>query len=344
MNLTIWDQTDAFAQLEAPWKALFDACPDAPVFLSWEWTSTWWAHFQLDRQPHIVTLGEGDEILGIAPLMVDLSGTPTVRFIGSTETTDYADLLATPQHQGQAADALLDCLREAGEKVAVMLEPIPEESVLLQNVGAPGREFAEARKVEPCPAVVLPDTWEGYLSSLSRTDRHELRRKMRRAESSGELNLRVFLDPGGLSVALPRFYQLHRSSGDVRKAQFLEPRIQAFFSDAIGALAARGWVRLAMLSLNDVEIASVLSFDRGSAVALYNSGYDVQFRAISPGIVVIALELKGAIERGRSTYDFLRGDEPYKYDFGAQNRFVWSLELGTGKSAMPHHGGAESHE
>ena len=130
------------------------------------------------------------------------------------------------------------------------------------------------------------------------------------------------------SCRLRFFYRLHQSSGDPRKAQFLEPHIREFFTDVSTALAQRSWLRLATLKLDDVIIAAVLAFDRGSTVSLYNSGFDPEYRFASPGIELIALELKSAIERGRTYYDFMRGDEAYKYDFGAHDRFVWRLSLG----------------
>jgi CelD/BcsL family acetyltransferase involved in cellulose biosynthesis len=52
-------------------------------------------------------------------------------------------------------------------------------------------------------------------------------------------------------------------------------------------------------------------------VALYNSGFDPDARAMSPGVVLIARTIEDAITRGFRRYDFLRGEEPYKYGFGA---------------------------
>lgn len=332
MNLTIWDQPDALAQLGTQWKSLYDRCPEAPIFLSWEWITTWWDHFKDGNQLHVVALSDDGQIFAIAPLMACGQGAQTLSFIGSEETTDYADVLATDVDRQRAAETVSTYLKEAGLRRPIVLEPVPEESPLLQTLGGPNLPDV-AQPVQPCPTVALADTWDGYLATLSKKDRHELRRKMRRAESAGHLVSDVVVDPEGLEQRLPVFYQLHQSSGDPRKAQFLEPHIQAFFTDAATTLAQRGWVRLAFLALDGRDVASVLSFDRGSTVALYNSGYDLEFRPISPGIVVIALELKAAIERGRKIYDFLRGDEPYKYDFGAVDRFVWRLTLGAPESA-----------
>lgn len=328
MNLTLWDQPDALDRLRAPWSALFDRCPDAPIFLSWEWASTWWAHFQDGRRPHILTIEEGNTVLAVVPLMSSPDGS-RLAFLGNGQTTDYADLLVTGAEQRQAVAALMGYLKDAvANGSAAILEPIPAESALLDGASDGAGPIINLHRLETCPTVSLPDTWEGYLARLSRTDRHELRRKMRRAESAGQLVCNVAVDPQQVLDSLPSFFRLHQSSADPRKAQFLELPLQHFFTEVSVALAGRGWLRLSTLQLDGADIASVLSFDRESTVALYNSGFDPQYRPISPGLIIIAHELQSAIERGRRTYDFLRGDEPYKYDFGAEDRFVWRMCLG----------------
>lgn len=326
MDLRVWDGADVFTELGDAWRELFDACPEAPIFLSWEWLSTWWRHFHDGRAPNVVTLADNGQIFAIAALMRD-EARGRLAFMARGETTDYADILTAPSHQEAAAAQLLDHLsvqREQG--VSTCLEPVAEDSALLGLSRARADQFT-ADAIEPCPLVTLPGSWEDYLAQLSKKDRHELRRKLRRAETAGDLTHQVATRPDELPPALQNFYRLHQSSSDPRKAQFLEPHLQTFFSDVAHALAQRGWLRLATLKLDGAAIASVLAFARGSTVALYNSGLDPDYRWLSPGIAIIAYELQAAIAAGCTTYDFLRGDEPYKYDFGAHDRFVWSLKL-----------------
>ena len=97
MELAVSSSPEALAQLRGPWQQLFDACPQAPVFLSWEWLSRWWTHFGGEQQLHVVTLQDDGQLVALAPLMVREPETnPQLRFIGREETTDYADLLALP--------------------------------------------------------------------------------------------------------------------------------------------------------------------------------------------------------------------------------------------------------
>jgi CelD/BcsL family acetyltransferase involved in cellulose biosynthesis len=327
LELKVWDQPDALAQLRQPWQELFDKCPDASIFLSWEWIFTWWSHFHDGAAPHIVTIDDGDGLVGLAPLMKHADNGSNLCFMQRDETTDYADVLALPTSRAKSAQLVVDHLEaECQSGGAVVLEPLPEDSPVLDLVrGGPNPRL---QAIQPCPTVTLANSWDEYLGGLRKKDRHELRRKIRRAETAGNLQCTVATTAEALDVALKDFYRLHQSSSDPKKAQFLEPHLQAFFSEAAHTLARRGWLRLSVLHLDGVAIASLLSFDRGTTVSLYNSGLDPEFRWLSPGIIIIAEEIQSAIAAGRVTYDFLRGDEPYKYDFGAHDRFVWRVTLG----------------
>jgi CelD/BcsL family acetyltransferase involved in cellulose biosynthesis len=60
-------------------------------------------------------------------------------------------------------------------------------------------------------------------------------------------------------------------------------------------------------------------FGYGDRMMLYNSGLDAAtFSYLSPGIVLLTYSIQDAIRRGFRYYDFLRGDETYKYRMGAE--------------------------
>ena len=102
--------------------------------------------------------------------------------------------------------------------------------------------------------------------------------------------------------------------------------MQAFFFEAAGALQAQGWLQLAFVEMNGQKAAALLNFDYSDSILVYNSGYDpARFRHLSPGIIVTARSIELAVTLGRAHYDFLRGDEVYKYRFGAQDTQVRRL-------------------
>jgi CelD/BcsL family acetyltransferase involved in cellulose biosynthesis len=57
--------------------------------------------------------------------------------------------------------------------------------------------------------------------------------------------------------------------------------------------------------------------DDGHTVYYYNAGVEPDARELSPGVVMVASYIQRAIELGRTRLDFMRGNEPYKYEWGA---------------------------
>ena len=92
--------------------------------------------------------------------------------------------------------------------------------------------------------------------------------------------------------------------------------------------AQAGWLKLFFIEVNGIEAAAMLCFDYNNEFLLYNSGYDPeQFANLSPGNVLTAYTIQEAIRLGRIRYDFLRGDEDYKFRFGAQPEPVYDLSI-----------------
>ena len=99
-----------------------------------------------------------------------------------------------------------------------------------------------------------------------------------------------------------------------------------FFYDVAQVLQDQGWLQLVFVEMDGEKAASLLNFDYGGSILVYNSGYDpARFYHLSPGIIVTARSIEHAIALGREKFDFLRGDEVYKYRFGAQDTEVRRL-------------------
>jgi len=99
----------------------------------------------------------------------------------------------------------------------------------------------------------------------------------------------------------------------------------AFFKELIDAFDRNGWLRLRALYSDGKPVSIILAFALKGRVFLYNMGFDPAYRHISPGIMAVALDIHSAISEGYEYYDFLRGDEDYKYRFGARERHTVRL-------------------
>jgi CelD/BcsL family acetyltransferase involved in cellulose biosynthesis len=168
-------------------------------------------------------------------------------------------------------------------------------------------------------------TLDDYLATLGKKERHEIRRKVRRAEAAGEVLLTASPDP---LADLPAFIDLHQKRWG---AEGLFPdteggaQSRVFFRRLFELLGADGPLRLAFLTVGGRRIAACVSFETDDAVLYYNAGVDPDARELSPGVVMVERLVRRALERGARRLDFLRGDEPYKYEWGAVNETIQRL-------------------
>jgi CelD/BcsL family acetyltransferase involved in cellulose biosynthesis len=109
------------------------------------------------------------------------------------------------------------------------------------------------------------------------------------------------------------------------KAKFLTPAMRKQMHAIVQAAYKAGWLQLAFIEVNGKKAAGYLNFDYMNHIWVYNSGLDFRFGELSPGWVLLGNLLEWANEHQRKYFDFMRGDEEYKYRFGAVDRRVMRL-------------------
>ena len=312
---------------EKRWNGLLDRSKLPSVFLSWQWQTQWAQAFARDRRLHLLSVtDEEGGLTGLLPLYEEQPA--TLRFLGGVDVSDYLDVIVAAGREEEVWHALLQ--HRATESVEWDLHAIRATSLTPSLVPAlaPAYGLQVSTTVEErCPVLPLPETWDDYLARLSAKDRHELRRKMRKLERElPGATVRSHHGHEGWDEALSRFLRLHRLS-KVGKARFMDERMERFFRDATGALAAAGWARLWFLECAGAAVASFLCLEYAGTVGLYNSGFDPAHAGLAPGIVLLAHVIRDAIDRGIPTFDFLRGEEPYKQGFGPIPEDLYNVRI-----------------
>lgn len=330
MHIEVRRDTRSLEELEAPWRELWSQTTSPVIFLHPLWARSWWSHYGQTMELYVVLVWEeGGRLAGLAPLCRSKRDPGALGWIGGTELSDTLDFLIRSGLEAQVMAAferaLLGLLDSVGE---LDLHCVPEGSSTLEEVNDMLGSGWDVRidLEESSPWVPLPGSWEQFLQRLSGHHRHEIRRKMGKAQRDLEAQFRV-VEPGdGWSQAMENFFRLHRLS-QPQKAAFMDERREAFFGEVAELFQKEAMVRLSELRIQEGPIASALSFVHGRTWALYNSGFDPRYRHYSPGIVHVAHTIQRAIAEGLSVYDFLRGREIYKYDFGAKDRHLFRLRL-----------------
>jgi CelD/BcsL family acetyltransferase involved in cellulose biosynthesis len=257
-------------------------------------------------------------------------------FFGASYHADYATILADPDRLADVSPAVAAYFAspESGDWDAVDLRRLrcgdPAADTLAAAFG--GLEIANGWRLnlereDVCPVVTLPlgGDIDDYLATLGKKERHEIRRKVRRAEAAGEVVLAGADDP---LAELESFIELHQKRWGE----------QGLFKDSPGGEQSRvlfrrlfelfgtgGPLHLCFLSIGGRRVAAGIHFDTADGVLYYNAGVDPVARDLSPGVVMIYSYVKVALASGKRRMDFLRGDEPYKYEWGAVDEPIQRL-------------------
>ncbi len=330
MKLDIWTTDDVFTTLADRWNTILQRSHSNLIFLTVEWLQTWWEAYHPGDLYVLVGRTDEGEVVGIAPWFIrSCEGQPIIHTIGCVDVTDYLDVIVTPAYTHAFLMALADHLASPEAYCSTLqLCNIPAGSPLLDHWPALLKErgfTAEVSLQEVCPIIRLPDSWDAYLEQLNKKQRHELRRKMRRA---GEQTDWYIVGPQhDLMAETEVFLRLMAASSPEKAAFLADIRNLTFFRMIIPRLYAAGWLQLCFLTVDGNPAASYLNFDYNNRVLVYNSGQDVErYGAYSAGIVLLAYCIRHAINGGREVFDFLRGDESYKYQMGGQDTQVFQLK------------------
>ncbi|HZW35952.1 MAG TPA: GNAT family N-acetyltransferase [Candidatus Deferrimicrobiaceae bacterium] len=251
--------------------------------------------------------------------------------LGGEEVSDSLDAVVAAGLEGAFWSDVLgsprEMLAEGPIRMPNLVEGAPSLSVLPGICRERGVAFA-VEETDRSPFIPLPESFENYIERLGKKERHELRRKLRRAgESDPRLSFRVTGTAEELTRDFPSFLELHRGSHP-EKERFMDDRMAAFFREVAEGFLSAGLLRLAFLRGAEGDIASAFQIEHDGALLLYNSGFDSAAGArLSPGMVLLARCIEDAIRTGFQEYDFLRGRERYKYDLGGRDRIVYRAVL-----------------
>ncbi len=336
MEFTLHRAFQDIEPLASEWNRLLAESAANVPFLRYEYLSTWWATRGGGEWPDtaelaIVTAEQDGRLAGIAPLFFanNLEGEPSLLLLGSIEISDYLDLIVRPADFQPFVSGLFDFLAAASFAWKTLdwhnlLETSPSLPVLQAEAGRRAWTFS-VEQTYHAPSIPLTGDFETYLAGIDKKQRHEIRRKMRRAEELGGVRWYIVEDESTLDAEMDAFLDL--MAADPEKAAFLTGVMRSQMRRAVHAAFKAGWLQLAFLTVHGKKAAGYLDFDYQNRIWVYNSGLDRSFMEYSPGWVLLGYLLKWANDNKRNEFDFMRGNEDYKYRFGGVDKFVLRVKI-----------------
>ena len=366
MRFEVYDDTSVFTTFSADiWNELLQRSVTNTIFLTHEWQSNWWKVYK-PGDLRVFVIWDEDELVGIVPMYLetqiievevqpekdpdaddgDADEAPplemiiekreerVLRFVGGEDVSDYLDFIIDYQRAEPILRFILEMFVEQQENFdRLLMNNIPASSPSLAFFRSVRQSFFELTLTEQdvAPFFKVPESWDTYLEGINKKQRQEIKRKLRRVEGGDEEVVWYVVDNShDLKNEVDDFLELMTKS-DANKQQFLKNKRHAKWFKTIAPIAYKqGWLELMFLTVDGEKAAGYLNFVYGNNTLVYNSGFDFdQYGYLGAGIVLLSYSVQHAIESKRQRYDFLCGDEEYKYRMGGKDMQVLEVTLRT---------------
>lgn len=289
--------------------------PQATPFQSPAWLLPWWRHFSPGTLLSVAVRDRG-KLVALAPFYLEEGALGRRLLPLGISLSDFLDVLVDPDVP-EAGAALVQAYaaRAAGWDSWDMEELAPAAAAL--SLPCPGGWRDETARQSPCPLIDLRAPLPSGKARKVSQSRNRLSRR-------GEVDI---VSPSLETVqdALDTLFALHgarwRSRGE---AGLVTQPVEAFHRDCAPRLLAAGLLRFYLLQVEGRSAAGYLGFNHRDRAYAYLTGFDPDFAFESPMVALTAHAIEEAQREGASEFHFLRGQEAYKYEWGAADR--WNVK------------------
>ncbi len=237
------------------------------------------------------------------------------------------DLVA---HDNESLAALAKALARLNEPL--LLERLPANSPAIEELknACRGRALVVERPSANCPYITLDASWIEAEKHLNSGRRSDLRRAARKAEQLGEVTNEI-IQP--LAGEVDRLFdeavaiEARSWKGDAGTALAHDPRRAAFYRQYAHAACAAGVLRMCFLRIAGRGIAMQMAVQQGGAFWLLKVGYDAEFSACSPGLLLMRETIGHAAKAGLASYEFLGRAESWTKVWTDQERQTVGLRI-----------------
>ncbi|HYO75878.1 MAG TPA: GNAT family N-acetyltransferase [Thermoanaerobaculia bacterium] len=332
MNIEVVEQYTALARMREEWEELHSDSATDSVFASWTWCDAWLRHFGTQEKLWLVTArDDANRLIGIAPLAlrtVHVRPLPQryLQFIGSSAPLEHFDFILRRGRESEALPAMLAAVQRAKFDVLELANIVPHSPSLpiLRDSGVPFTVIED----HVAPVLALPADMDGVLARQDKKKSERARYYMRRIERDypGRWACEV-VKSDCVNPAFDELIQVHQSQwvGRGHAGAFGDAALTAFYRDVAQRLCDRGWLRMYRLVVDGQLVSANLAIVYRDRFLHFVNGTDYSVPVQSPGVVLHYNMIERSIAEGVREYDFMWGEESYKYDWGAERRVDLTL-------------------
>jgi hypothetical protein len=336
LRITEINDVDRFFDLEDKWDKILDQCRDGHILLTWEFLSTYVKHFGRAKDLIILCVEDKKRLIAIAPLRRSRYSLFSLGYNVieplAYRYADYTGLIMTEKER-ECFILFLSYLMQNDDWDFLHLFDVPGTSVLLGLLPKVHESIPialEPKEGRICPYMSLPKSVDQFKERLRRSFRRDLERCMRKLEKDyGKTELKRNEEMGPFEEAMNVFIGLHQKRWKSKgmPGVFSTQESRSFDVDVAKCFANKGWVAFYFLTVKDEPIAAQYCLEYKQKMLYGLGGFDPDYSQYSVGNLLLAKVIEDCIKRRIEEYDFMKGDEPYKFQWSAAYRRNFGVRI-----------------
>jgi CelD/BcsL family acetyltransferase involved in cellulose biosynthesis len=294
------------------------------IYFTVDWLQAWWTHYGRGRTFVGLIAREGERLVGALPFAVERvwAGPLPVRlarFVGADSTLPVFSPAIADGFEEPVLRAAFERLLDGFGCDAVSLAPLSGES----PVAAAAERFRlRSDSLGPHTIFRFPASFEDYLAGLSKSQRQNHRRYLRKLEDRHQITYRTVSGADAIS-RFDRFLELHAAhwQAEGKLGHFGDwPASTEFNRDLIARMAATDRARFYEISGDGRVLAMEYSFVLGDRCywRLPARDVDPELQKLRLGRLSLAEMFRVLIEDGRTMVEAGPGSYEYKLRLGAE--------------------------
>ncbi|UEM24592.1 GNAT family N-acetyltransferase (plasmid) [Skermanella mucosa] len=345
MQIDVLDDVGSLARVRENWDEVYASDPEAQFFLSWGWIAAGVVDTKASWLVLAARPSEDDpDYVAFFAIRIGTErkegGFHNEIALGPLRLSDYKGMICKPEFEDAAIPAFAEHVRKlhwasmilegfaaSDRRIGLFLKTFRAEEFTI-------REFESIDKYsgvnnDICPYIKLPNDWDLYLNDyVSANTRQKVKRFLKKVDG-GEFRI-THADEDTVRQDLKILLGFWTTKWGDRKGDRLKSILKTTHTMLLRSFEG-GSLFLPVLWKEDRPLGALAFLtDRVKGALLFHSaGRDETFTSPPPGFILHAYSIRYAIAQGFRTYDFLRGNEPYKYMYGAQEQRIRTIVIST---------------
>ncbi len=316
LTLRVLHEISQLQKLQEPWFALVNEADGTTPFHLPAWQLTWWKHFGSGKLQTFAFF-DRDTLVGLVPCFRhQWEEANQLTLIGSG-ITDYLEPPIRTGYERHLVKGLEEYLVSRNGWDLCNWQDLSSGTPLGHLANSPEMRV-QTMEETPCSAIALNGNFADYWGARSNEIKRNVRRYAQKAEAEAPIHFAVSETPD--KELMDALVTLHSARWEKRGESGMIAANQSanFLRDVAAQFARAGMLRLLTLRWKDRITAVIFALSWKKTMYGYLSAFDPQFEKLGFGRILLFNSIRYACGAGHTSWNFLRGDEPYKTWWGAQ--------------------------